>query len=284
MSKYCPVINDKVLYPVCMECDDKLCQKTPVKSVLSTLKTYKQNLQKIYFHNEILFVGLYGSQNYGLDTPSSDVDCKAIVLPTVWETIIGEDKITSEIDMKTGKIIAKDILFYISLLRKQSIDAIEPLFSKFQVLSDTYREEVEALIGIREEIGRYNPKKVVLCAFGQTMSYLKKYTEKDDMKSAAGILRLNNFVNAYDKDYGFGDCLGSFGVWSRDLLMFAKTGAIRKENIDESVQKAVKNTESFAEKYKNSDFSSNICTQNKMYDFAYNCFEKQHDLCRKQKE
>ena len=27
MSKYCPVINQKVLYLTCLECEDKVCEK-----------------------------------------------------------------------------------------------------------------------------------------------------------------------------------------------------------------------------------------------------------------
>ena len=35
-----------------------------------------------------VFCGLYGSQSYNLDTENSDVDTKAIILPTIEEYIL----------------------------------------------------------------------------------------------------------------------------------------------------------------------------------------------------
>jgi predicted nucleotidyltransferase len=38
---------------------------------------------------DVLAVGLYGSQNYEMDLPTSDIDTKAILLPTKKQIITG---------------------------------------------------------------------------------------------------------------------------------------------------------------------------------------------------
>ena len=39
MSKYCPIIKEKVLYTECMECEYKMCLKDNGKNLDTTLET-----------------------------------------------------------------------------------------------------------------------------------------------------------------------------------------------------------------------------------------------------
>ena len=51
------------------------------------LKTLEKNLPEKYNY---MYMGLYGSQNYNLDTEDSDIDAKAIVVPSLGDLINSE--------------------------------------------------------------------------------------------------------------------------------------------------------------------------------------------------
>ena len=52
-----------------------------MKNIMETLLKYKQALEKDGYN--VLYIALYGSQNYGVSDEYSDVDAKAIVLPKI---------------------------------------------------------------------------------------------------------------------------------------------------------------------------------------------------------
>ena len=69
---------------------------------------FKQNVQgEIQKHYDklvelgynVVGVFLYGSQNYELDYEGSDVDSKAIVLPTLNDIVLNKQPISTTIDM-----------------------------------------------------------------------------------------------------------------------------------------------------------------------------------------
>lgn len=50
-------------------------------NVIETLEYYKKSLEQDGYR--VLYIGLYGSNNYGVDDEYSDVDAKVIVLPSL---------------------------------------------------------------------------------------------------------------------------------------------------------------------------------------------------------
>ena len=52
-----------------------------MKNIMETLLKYKQALEKDGYN--VLYIALYGSQNYGVSDEYSDIDAKAIVLPKI---------------------------------------------------------------------------------------------------------------------------------------------------------------------------------------------------------
>ena len=55
-----------------------------MRDVKKAIQEHKQVvLDAGYPEKQIFGVFLYGSQNYGLDTENSDVDTKAIIIPTI---------------------------------------------------------------------------------------------------------------------------------------------------------------------------------------------------------
>ena len=71
------------------------------------LELAKKEVEEKLKDSTVLYVGLYGSQNYALDTPNSDYDFIAIILPTL-ERLLWEKPNTKTLDYEFGKIVVKD--------------------------------------------------------------------------------------------------------------------------------------------------------------------------------
>ena len=116
-----------------------------------------------YFpRDKIVGIFLQGSQNYGLDLPSSDVDTKLIVIPTFEEIVFNKQPhSTTHIRKNEEHIDFKDIRLYMQTFRKQNLNFLEILFTKYKILNESYAEEWNKLIENREAIAHMNPYKAV---------------------------------------------------------------------------------------------------------------------------
>lgn len=84
----------------------------------------------------VFYVALYGSQNYGIDTHSSDFDWKAIVVPSLDE-LISQSKPTSKVyEYQGGQIEVKDIRNYIESAVKVNVNFIELLNTEYYYSTD----------------------------------------------------------------------------------------------------------------------------------------------------
>ena len=57
----------------------------------------------------VFVITLYGSQNYGLDTPDSDLDYKAIVIPSIDDVVLNRNPASTSYEFEGGLIDVKDI-------------------------------------------------------------------------------------------------------------------------------------------------------------------------------
>ena len=93
-----------------------------------------------YPESQILGVFLYGSQNYDLDTPFSDVDTKAIYIPT-FEEVVFNQPISKELHLPNGEHCeVKDIREFVKNLYKQNINFVEVLFTDYKVINELYKD------------------------------------------------------------------------------------------------------------------------------------------------
>lgn len=79
---------------------------------------------------KIIFFFVQGSQNYNLDTPASDVDCKAFVLPTFEDLYYGNQYSTT-LDFDFGQVTVHDIRMLPDLLFKMNPTYVELFFAKY---------------------------------------------------------------------------------------------------------------------------------------------------------
>lgn len=99
----------------------------------------KISAQKKYIESlgyKVLYIGLNGSQNYSLDDESSDIDLRAIVLPTI-EQVIRREKISIKYSTEIGDVDVKDVMTYYEVVRKGNFSFIEPMQTKW-FIGDKY--------------------------------------------------------------------------------------------------------------------------------------------------
>lgn len=170
-------------------------------------------------HN-ILFIALEGSQNYGLDTMTSDVDTKLIVLPTLDDVIYGRKLVSStacrENDEHTNY---SDIRFFFPTLKRQNVNFVETLFSPWILVNREYENEITPLFENRELIARYDEVKSVKTISGiakdrykaiqnlnsQRANIIRTYGY--DGKAISHLVRLDEFLNMYIKGFSYSTCL-----------------------------------------------------------------------------
>lgn len=95
-------------------------------------------------HNkkEIVFIAIYGSQNYGLDTQESDKDYKAFTLPTFDEVYRGKMS-SSVVENMQGQIEFHDIRKLPMLLKKSNPAYLEILGSREIRINPKYKQFVD---------------------------------------------------------------------------------------------------------------------------------------------
>lgn len=183
---------------------------------MNKLKFIKDTLQKRYDYllergYNVMAVFLQGSQNYDLDIYTdeyqSDIDVKAIVLPTLDEIVKCKSPISTTIVLDNNEHIEiKDIRVMSDMFIKQNISYIELLYTDYYIVNPVYEENIKKLIENRERISKINYNKFLKCIYGMSREKLKAMEHpypniKDkiekygyDPKQLHHIARLNDFL------------------------------------------------------------------------------------------
>lgn len=116
---------------------------------------------------EVVGLFLQGSQNYKLDVYTddymSDIDSKAIILPTFNDFILNKEPINTTIILDNNEHIdIKDIRVMFTMFKKANISYLELLFTDYKIINPKYQYAVDALIKIRDDIIDY-PKFCKSC-------------------------------------------------------------------------------------------------------------------------
>ena len=162
----------------------------------------------------------YGSQNYGLDTPSSDVDTRLIVLPSFEDIVLNKKPVSyTKVLPNEEHIDFKDIRLFIDCLKKQNMAYLECLFTKYEMTSSEYQNEWQALLNEREAIARYNPYRAVKTMKGIAMEKFHamehRYPTKAhlidtygyDSKQLMHLFRIEKYLEQYIYDVKYANCL-----------------------------------------------------------------------------
>lgn len=203
--------------------------------------------------NNLMFIALYGSQNYGLQTENSDVDTKALILPTLNE-LIHYEKISTTIqgDKKGGLCDLKHVQLMFENFIKQNINFLEIMYTNHVIVNNEYQDEYKELVQYRDTIAGYNINRLMHAVGGmalQKINAMEKVFEGKkeildfygyDPKQLASLLRLQYFAENYYKEHDFSSAIYPDGA-IKDFILSVKAGEI---NLDCARKVAFKSLES----------------------------------------
>lgn len=94
----------------------------------------------------VVYLCIYGSQNYGLDIYTddykSDIDFKAVIVPTLDDLVYNCKPISTTIEYNGGQIDLKDIRSWVDTLVKANPAYIETLYTSLGIIDEDYREYI----------------------------------------------------------------------------------------------------------------------------------------------
>ena len=188
--------------------------------IMEQLNRHYQEALTLFPEDRIVGVFLQGSQNYGLDYEGSDIDTKCIVLPTLEDLIFNRKPVsTTHVLPNEEHLDLKDVRLYFQTFRKQNLNFMEILFTKYKIVNPTYEPMWNRLIENNEQIARYNPVGAVKTMKGIAMEKYHamehRYPTKVDLidkwgydgKHLSHLIRVDEYLARYIAGEPYVDCL-----------------------------------------------------------------------------
>ena len=188
--------------------------------IMEQVKRHYDEACKLFPEDRIVGVFLQGSQNYGLDYEGSDIDTKCIVLPTLDDLIFNRKPVsTTHVLPNEEHLDLKDVRLYFQTFRKQNLNFMEILFTKYKIVNPLYEPYWNRLIENNEQIARYNPVGAVKTMKGIAMEKYHamehRYPSKVDIidkyhydgKQLHHLLRVREYLIRYINGEPYKNCL-----------------------------------------------------------------------------
>lgn len=190
-----------------------------------------QNKVKDIYGDKLIYIAAVGSMNYNAFTETSDVDTKAILLPT-FEDLVLNKTVSTTLQVDNEECSVKDIRTYISEVKKQGINILETLTTKYYISS----EIMNPLRDNAEKIAHLDCKQFVKSASGDCFHKLKLWTksyiafmnqETDTVrfKDAYNIIRLCSTIGKYITHVPFSEAI-ELDKYTRDAALDIKNGLV----------------------------------------------------------
>lgn len=226
---------------------------------MDALKAHYNEVLDCFKENRVVGVFLAGSQNYGLEYEYSDVDSKAMLLPSLDDIIFNNQPIsTTHIRANNEHIDFKDARLMIQCFYKQNINYLEILFTDFFIVNPKYIEYIDFLRKNAELVAHYDPKKAV-CTMGgvartkyfdmtkDTPAKHQVYQKKGyDPKELSHLIRIEDFLQRYIEGESFRECLYPK---NRDYILSVKRGIFSLEDATRVAEKTYANIQRIVDEY-----------------------------------
>ena len=201
-------------------------------------KIVRPNMAEHYFFYNMTFKPLQqfmlvpvGSWNYNCVDEHSDVDTKAIFIPTLQDIVQNKCEAYTYFLPNEEHVDCCDIRNYMKSLIKGNPQFLETLFSKWGDLNTGYYgEEIHDLMHMREDIARCNPNNTMRALLGMVDRNYKlcmSRSEEDHLgKWVYQLVRIEECMNKYYQGKDFDECLYTD---KRDFLLSLKNNEYNKE-------------------------------------------------------
>ena len=207
------------------------------EKISKNLEYWKERLFAAYGEEHILNITLYGSQNYGIDIENSDVDVKAIYIPSLEEAILNQNYLSKELkNEKNEHCEIKDIREMFKMYKKQNLNFLETLYTDYRWDNPIYKPINDELKRNKEKIAHYNPSAAMKSICGQALSAIYNFEKNpSNKKTLAKILHLYLFICKYEEKKDYKSCFyvskkeKLFGHSAKETLIALKN---QTDNID----------------------------------------------------
>lgn len=178
----------------------------------------------------VIAIMLYGSQNYGMATSASDIDLKAIIVPSFEDIVFGRKMVSTTVEIDEGLCDVKDIRTMMSCWKKQNVNFVELLFTKYRWINPEYEEILQPLFEHREEIVHYDEKHAINAIRGMMMekyhALFKPYPAQKEVvekygyaaKQLSHIWRFKDLIVKYIGGYSYEMCLTPDKMTAKQLI------------------------------------------------------------------
>lgn len=141
---------------------------------------------------DVLYIGLYGSQNYNMHDDNSDIDVRAIVMPTLKDLIFRKSISTVYEIENSGAIDVKDLITYYSVIKKGNLAFIEPMHTEYWIGDEYIRKLFKDILS--------NPMAVLGTMFEKQKFLTHEYPSKKEEFEKFGFdpKQLHHIIRLYD--------------------------------------------------------------------------------------
>ena len=176
----------------------------------------------------ILFVALQGSQNYELDTENSDVDSIAIIIPSLDDICNNKKPISTTIVLDNNEHIdVKDIREIEHQFVKQNTHYLQILFTEYKIVNKQYREYINALYDMNENITHINRKLLIQNILGIANQCFYNFKDNNQTKKYNGkqlyhLIRLNSLFENLNNGLLYQDAIKTFDANIKETILNCK--------------------------------------------------------------
>lgn len=137
------------------------------EEIFKVLAKYKKQLEEKGYN--VIYIGLYGSQNYSVDDEKSDIDARAIVLPTLNDIIFR--KVTSKVyEFDEGAVDVKDLITYYDVIKKGNFSYVEAIDTEYSIGDKSIKSMLSVF--------RPNPKSILGAMYEKRKALTHMYPSK----------------------------------------------------------------------------------------------------------
>ena len=162
-----------------------------------------------YEAKNICYIGLYGSQNYGLDNETSDIDCECFIFPSHDDIIFGRPMRSTTITTKYGTCVIKDVRMMFNEIRKSSPNILECFATNYSIVNRDYQKLITDFCNNIDFYALLDEYKILRGLEGLYHRYSKDTVAKNNCKSYANMLRICKIIDVIinNEDWSYSSLL-----------------------------------------------------------------------------
>ena len=142
----------------------------------------------------ICYIGLYGSQNYMLDTENSDIDCQCFIFPSLENITFDTKPISTTIKTQYGECVIKDIRSAINEILKSSPNILEVFGTAYSIVNRDYQKLITDFCNKINDYAHLSEYKFLLGLRGIWNSYNKDVSIHHTGKAYANVFRIGEMI------------------------------------------------------------------------------------------